>query len=340
MEEKRKKIFLVGGGTLGSVSPLLAIAEKYDADYVFVGTQSGPERSLVESYGLDFVSISSGKLRRYFSGENFKDIFKLIKAFGQSLKLLHQHKPDVVLTAGSFVAVPMVWAAWFLRIPSVVHQQDILVGLANKLMAPFAKKITVVFEQQKKDFKIKKVIVTGNPVRQPRVNSKDQKPIVLITGGGLGARNLNDFVAHFVPMLTREYEVHHILGQKNWEQKFEHANYHTYKFVKEGMIDLMARAEIIISRAGMGFITEAASLKKALVLIPIPHSHQERNAAFFAKQNAAFMVRQGSMQIMDRYLQKLLRHKELRDGAGENLYNIFPHHAVDNYIKLIKDISK
>lgn len=340
MESKRKKIFLVGGGTLGSVSPLLAIAENYPADYVFVGTEGGPEKSLVESYGLEFVAISSGKLRRYFSGENFKDVLKINKAFWQSLRLLRRHKPDIVLTAGSFVAVPMVWAAKLLAIPSIVHQQDIQVGLANKLMAPVAKKITVVFEQQKKDFNLKKVVVTGNPVRKQRIQSESQKPLVLITGGGLGARNLNDFVAHFVPMLSREYEVHHILGQKNWEQKFEHENYHTYKFIKEGMIDLMARAEIIISRAGMGFISEAASLKKALVLIPIPHSHQERNAAFFAKQNAAYMVRQGSFQIMDRYLQKLMRHAELRKGAGENLYNLFPKNAVGNYIKLIENISK
>ena len=338
--DKNKKIFLVGGGTLGSVSPLLAIAEKYEADYVFVGSDNGPERALVESYGLKFVSISSGKLRRYFSGENFKDILKINKAFWQSIKLLRKYKPDIVLTAGSFVAVPLVWAAKVLRIPSVVHQQDIQVGLANKLMAPFAKKITVVFEQQKKDFNLKKVVVTGNPVRKQRVHSQDEKPVVLITGGGLGARKLNDFVAHFVPMLSREYEVHHILGTKNWEQKFEHENYFTYKFIKEGMIDLMARADIIISRAGMGFISEAASLKKALVLIPIPHSHQERNSAFFAKQNAAYMVRQESFQIMDRYLQKLIRHKEVRTGAGENLHNLFPRHAVDNYIKLIKEIAK
>lgn len=337
MEKNIKKVLLAGGGTLGSVSPLLAVAEKYEADYLFIGSEDGPERKLLEKVDMNFVSISSGKLRRYFDWQNIVDIFKVKLGFFQSLKILFKYKPDIVLTAGSFVAVPVAWAAWFLRIPVIVHQQDIQVGLANKLMAPIAKKITVTFKDQTKDFNHKKVVVTGNPVRSIKDNT-EYKPIVVITGGGKGARSMNDFVNKFIPLLLEKYEVHHLLGNSNWDQKYEAEGYFAYKFISQGMINLLSQADIIISRSGMSLITEAASLKKALVLVPIPDSHQERNANFFAKNNAAIVVRQGSDQIMQRYLEKLLENSSLRQGLGNNLYQLFPKYAVNDYIILINKI--
>lgn len=322
---------------MGSVSPLLAIAEKYEADYLFIGSIDGPERKIIAKQAIKFVAIDSGKLRRYFDWQNFVDIFKVKLAFFKSIKILWQYKPDIVLTAGSFVAVPVAWAAWFLRIPVIVHQQDTQVGLANRLMAPFAKKITVTFEEQTKDFNHKKVVVTGNPVRTIKDHT-EYKPIVVITGGGLGARSMNDFVNKFIPQILEHYEVHHILGEENWDQRLDLPDYFPYKFISEGMLNLLSQADIIISRAGMSLITEAASLKKALVLIPIPDSHQERNAGFFARHNAVIMVKQGSDQIMERYLQKLMENETLRRGLGENLYQLFPKNAVNDYIILINEI--
>ncbi|MBT7552962.1 UDP-N-acetylglucosamine--N-acetylmuramyl-(pentapeptide) pyrophosphoryl-undecaprenol N-acetylglucosamine transferase [bacterium] len=338
-QNKYKKILLVGGGTLGSVSPLLAVAEKYPADYLFVGTSHGPEKNVVASVGLEFKEIVSGKLRRYFSWQNFVDIFKIKLAFWQSLFLLIKFKPDIVLTAGSFVAVPVVWAAWLLRIPVIVHQQDIGVGLANKLMAPVAKKISVTFDASKHLFKAEKVIVTGNPVRVGDEKKTDQASIV-ITGGGLGARNFNQFLEEFIPRLTETHKVYHIVGAKNYDQALDLPNYQAYKFLAEGMTELLSQADIIISRAGLSLTTEAAALKKALIIIPIPDSHQEDNAKFFAQNNAAIMVRQGSRQILDRYLNKLLPNKKFQQALGENLYNLFPKNPVDKYIKLIEDVLK
>ena len=334
-----KKILLVGGGTMGSVSPLLAIAKKYQADYLFVGTKYGPEKSVVDSLGLKYRAITGGKLRRYWSFKNLLDIFKIKFAWWQSLFLLIKYKPDIILTAGSFVAVPVAYAAWVLRIPVIVHQQDIQVGLANKLMAFVAKKITVTFPETKKLFPTKKTIVTGNPTNTCMQPQKDRSSIV-ITGGGLGARGFNKFLAEFIPNLTKNYQVHHILGTNNLDQALDLENYQAHQFIKQGMVDLLSQADIIISRAGLSLITEAAALKKALVLIPIPSSHQEKNAEFFAKQNAAIMVRQGSRQILARYLYKLTSHPKLRQDLGENLYNLFPKDPVDKYIKVIEDILR
>ncbi|MFA6307603.1 MAG: UDP-N-acetylglucosamine--N-acetylmuramyl-(pentapeptide) pyrophosphoryl-undecaprenol N-acetylglucosamine transferase [Patescibacteria group bacterium] len=340
MQNKNPKILLAGGGTLGSVSPLLAIAAKYKADYLFVGSEHGPEQDFVISQGIaNFQSIKSGKLRRYFDWQNFVDVYRIKLAFFQSLKIIWHFKPDIVLTAGSFVAVPVVWAAWLLGKPVVVHQQDLVVGLANKLMAPFAKKITVVFPEQIKDFDNKKTIVTGNPVREAKSSLEKTSPLIVITGGGLGARSMNKFVKDFVPrMLEAGFEVYHILGKKNLDQALELRGYHSDKFIKNAMLDILAQADIIISRAGMSLISEAAALKKALVLIPMEDSHQERNAAFLAKHNAAVMIRQGNHHIMNRYLDKLLVKEDLRQALGNNLYNLFPKNAINDYIILIDKI--
>ncbi|OGY94669.1 MAG: hypothetical protein A2406_02490 [Candidatus Komeilibacteria bacterium RIFOXYC1_FULL_37_11] len=340
MSSGKRKILLVGGGTLGSVSPLLAISANYPAEYLFIGTIDGPEKDFVLSQGIaNFQAIKSGKLRRYFDVKNFSDIFQTVAGFFQSLKIIWNFKPDIVLTAGSFVAVPVVFAAWLLRKPVIVHQQDIAVGLANKLMAPFAKKITVLFPEQVKDFDSRKTVITGNPVRSVKIDLEKNEPLVLITGGGLGARTMNEFVKQFVPkILAAGFKVYHLLGAKNADQSLSLDGYYSDKFINKNMMDILARADIVISRAGMSSISEAAALKKALVLIPMTGTHQERNAAFLAKKNAALMIRQYNYKIMDRYLDKLLNKEDLRKALGDNLNNLFPQNAVNDYVILINQI--
>ena len=133
---------------------------------------------------------------------------------------------------------------------------------------------------------------------------------------------MNGFLKPFIPkMLKAGFEVYHLLGSKNIDQALELDGYYSDKFVKTGMLDILSQADIIISRAGMSLTSEAAALKKALVLIPMTDTHQERNAAFLAKNNAAVMIRQGNKHIMDRYLDKLLSKAELREGLGNNLYH-------------------
>ena len=156
-----KKIMLSGGGTGGSVTPLLSLAEELikedkDIDLSFVGAKNGPEKELIAGFKgkeIRFLTLPSGKLRRYFSAANFFDIFKIIGAFFKSLAVLRQERPAIVISAGSFVSVPLVWAAACRRIPILIHQQDIRPGLANKLMAPFARVITVTFEKSLIDLK-------------------------------------------------------------------------------------------------------------------------------------------------------------------------------------------
>src|SRR3989344_4178287 len=144
------KILFSGGGTGGSVSPLLAIAEyiktkQSNTEFLWLATKQGPEGHLVGKYNIPKRKIYSGKLRRYFSLKNFSDPFLIVAGFFQALAVIFKFKPQVIVAAGSFVAVPVVWAGWVLTVPAIIHQQDVKLGLANKLMAPFARAITVTF---------------------------------------------------------------------------------------------------------------------------------------------------------------------------------------------------
>lgn len=165
------KVLLCGGGTAGSVTPLLAIAEQLrkqqpQVELLFVGTTHGPEQTLVPGAGMPIQSISAGKLRRYWSWKNISDLVTTVYGCWQSWRLLRHWRPDVVIGAGSFVCVPVCYAAKMLRIPIFVHQQDVIPGLANRLIAPWAAAITVTFTESANVFQKSKTEVTGNPIRQ------------------------------------------------------------------------------------------------------------------------------------------------------------------------------
>ena len=236
MKKLNNTIFFSGGGTLGSVMPLIAIyedlKEKYpNYKYVWIGTKTGPESKIISqinnctSSQLEFVSISSGKLRRYFDLKNFVDLFKVKLGFFQSLNLLKKYRPKIILTAGGFVSVPLVIAGKILKIPSFIHQQDFEVGLANKIMARFANKITITLDNSRNDYKKfdKKIIKTGNFVRKDlfnfdcnkarqNFNIQTNKPILLVLGGGTGSLFINDLIKDNLDEILKNYEIIHLTG--------------------------------------------------------------------------------------------------------------------------------
>ena len=167
----RDRILLTGGGTSGSVTPLLAVVDelgKKDFEFLWIGTKKGPERIMVEKEGIRFKKILAIKLHRYVSIYTliytlFSPIF-FIFGFIQSFFIILKFRPQWILTTGSFVSVPVVWVGWFLRRKILVHQQDVQTGLANKLMAPCARIVTVTFEKSLEDYG-KKAKWIGNPAR-------------------------------------------------------------------------------------------------------------------------------------------------------------------------------
>lgn len=353
---KQKKILLVGGGTGGSVSPLIAVYQRIkeqapETKFLFIGGQAGPEQAMVSSYKISFQTVMSGKFRRYFSWHNFIDPFKIIGAFFQSLFLLIKFKPNVIMIAGSFVGVPVAWAAAILRIPVLIHQQDILTGLANKLMANSAKKITVSYEPSLKDFYSGKTILTGNPVRKEFFSCspekgkeifglKDGLPTVLILGGGTGAVAINDVVRSSLAELLQFCQIIHITGKdKRIDAQAE--NYHQFEFLTHEMTEALCAADIIVSRAGMSTLSELVILAKATVLVPLP-GHQDYNAAYFQKNNAVMSISQANFKkgLFIETLKELIFNKAQKENLERNIAKVMKTDGAEQVAKLVLEITK
>lgn len=303
------KVLLSGGGTLGSVTPLLAVAEsllaKGDAvELLWVGTKDGAERETVERYGIPFRAVTSGRLRRFFTLSNLMTPLLVLKGLLDALVIVRKWRPDVVVSAGGFVAVPVVWAAWCMRVPVHIHQMDWRPGLANRLAAPFARSVSVVFDKSAGDFAPKKVRVTGNPVRREilagdpsaareRFGLESGIPTVLALGGGTGAMSLNRLVAEAAPDICRRAQIIHLTGKdKSVDLPAAVGRYRQVDFLGDDMGHAFAAADLVITRAGMGTLTELAALGKPAVVVPIPGSHQVENARFFADRGAALYFKE------------------------------------------------
>ena len=259
-----------------------------------------------------------------------------------------------MITAGSFVSVPAVWAAWLSRVPILVHQQDARPGLANKLMAPFARVVTVTFEESLKEFG-KKAVWTGNPARRSleiknqksKIKNQGDLPVVLVVGGGTGARAINELARKSLDELTKFCRIIHITGKnKNKGASLNppaggggKGGYISFEFLNiNQMAEAYAAADIVVSRAGMGVLTELSYLGKPAILIPMPDSHQEDNAEIFKKKNAAIVLNQKELaagQFVGE-IKKLLEDKSLREKLGENIGKIIKKGAGERIGEIIK----
>ena len=196
-----KRIILTGGGTAGHVTPNIALIPKLRElgfDIHYIGSYNGIEKDLIEPFGIPYHGISSGKLRRYFSLQNFTDPFRVIKGFGEARKLIKNLKPDVIFSKGGFVSVPVVLAGKKCKVPVIIHESDMTPGLANKICIPSATKVCCNFPETVKSLPADKAVLTGTPIRQELLNGSkeaarefcgftDDKPVLMVIGGSLGA---------------------------------------------------------------------------------------------------------------------------------------------------------
>lgn len=352
------KIIFSGGGTLGPATPLLAMKEMIaqahpEAQFLWVGTVNGPERELVEAHDIVFRPISSGKLRRYISIWNFVDIFRLVWGFFQSLRFVWKENPDVCISAGGFISVPLHFAASLLATPTWIHQQDIKVGLANRLMSPFADVITVATQDQLKNFSYKKTFWLGNPIRKDLFTGNSERarkifgiqsnlPVVFATGGGTGSLKVNQMIVEALPHLQGVCEVIHLSGKERphdlTERAAKHSQfYHTYEFFTSEMKDAYALADIVISRGGFGTLTELAALRKAAILVPKP-GHQEENVAFLRTAEAAVMLdeRNDNGLLLAGKIKELLQDAKQRQELADNLFSLLPPAKQEKVVEILQ----
>lgn len=356
------KILLSGGGTLGSVTPLLAIYEtlrdEYPAaEFIWIGTAHGPEKDIVQKAGIRFVALSSGKLRRYLSPLNFFDIFHILIGFGQACGLMWREDPSLCISAGGFVSVPLHAAAWWFGAPTWIHAQDVQIGLAARLMAPFASAITTSIKDNAGRFTAKKTSWLGNPVRSSILADdrakareffkiKSDLPVLLATGGGTGSLRVNQIVTEAIHHLEGVVEILHLFGPGRPQEMIVRAgrrfsHYHPYAFLDKEMPMAYAVADIIAARAGFGTIAEAAALGKPIILIPKP-GHQEKNAAYFTERGAALSLdeRTTTGPELAAVVKRLLIAPEETQKLGSTLSFLLPIAKKEDTIAVAKFLIK
>lgn len=352
--EKTKKILFSGGGTGGSVTPLLAMAEslkKEDSyEFLFVGTRTGVEKEMVKKAGIRYKSIQAGKWRRYFSFQNIIDLFKILIAFFESLALLTDERPNLIISAGSFVSVPLVWAGWLFNIPILIHQQDVRPGLANKLMAPCARTITTVFEKSVADYG-KKAIWTGNPVEKRKevkkeeafkiFNLKENLPIVFIIGGGTGAAGINSLVYQSLPELAGICQIIHSVGKGKMDKSYKHENYYQAEFIPhDDVLKILPFVDLAVTRAGISTLTDISYFSVPAIIIPMPESHQGDNAKVFLEKEAAqvFSQKELDKEKFVSSIKNILEDENLKRKLKENMAKAIKRGANEKIVETIKDL--
>ena len=305
-----KKIIMTGGGTAGHVTPNIALMpalKEAGFDIEYIGSINGMEKGLIEATGTPYHGISSGKLRRYFDWKNFSDPFRVLKGYGQAVSLMKKIKPDVVFSKGGFVSVPVVLAAKHCHIPAIIHESDITPGLANKIAIKGAKKVCCNFPETMKYLQADKAVLTGSPIRRELFtgnaenairlcNFKDHsKPVLLIIGGSLGSKIVNEAVRKVLPELLEKFYVIHLCGKGNLDNSLSGTiGYAQFEYASSELTDMFALADMAISRAGANSICELLALHKPNILIPLSaaasRGDQVLNANSFKKQGFSYVL--------------------------------------------------
>lgn len=321
---------MVGGGSGGHFYPLMAVAEALrDAETRGAAPETqlyymGPGAYDPDALGdlnIVFVSCPAGKWRRYFSLQNFLDILKTAGGFFVALGKLFALYPDAVMSKGGYTSVPVVVAAWCLRIPVIIHESDVRPGISNKIGGKLATNIGISYKETAEFFPPKKTALVGIPIRKvfyatpmhapyTTLGTSGQWPLITVLGGSLGAGRVNDIVLASLPLLLPKYEIFHQTGKIHEvlvnqtadalvTNREERARYHVRGFVDQlTMKAAYESASVVIARAGSTTIAEIALFAVPSILIPIPEevSHDQRtNAYAYARTGAASVLEEENL---------------------------------------------
>lgn len=352
-----KRIILTGGGTAGHVTPNIALLPrlkelKYDIHYI--GSYNGIEKELIEQFGIPYHGISTGKLRRYFSVQNFTDPFRVLKGMSEARKLVKILKPDVIFSKGGFVSVPVVLAGKQKRVPTIIHESDMTPGLANKLSIPSATKVCCNFPETLSCLPEGKAVLTGSPIRQELLSGdkykaldflhfSSDKPVIMVVGGSLGSVAVNDAVRGILPELLKSYQVVHLCGKGKIDESLSNVEgYAQFEYIKEELRHLFALTDIVISRAGANAICELLALHKPNLLIPLPanasRGDQILNARSFERQGFSIVLEEEEL-TPDTLLDAVNRLYENRDSYIDTMKNSSQQNSIDTIIDLIESVT-
>lgn len=341
------KVLVTGAHFTPAVATIEELKKTAGIEIVYVGRKTtlegdktpSIESEVLPSLGVKFIPIITGRLQRAFTFYTIPSLLKMPIGFLQALCIILSEKPDVVLSFGGYVAVPVVVTSWLFSIPVIVHEQSLAPGLANKISSYFADKIAVSFEKNAP--KSKKVILTGNPIRREILDMPERRrvhqklPAILIIGGNQGSHVINLAAEKCLGQLLKIARVYHQTGGSKYRdferlQEKENNGYKVFKFISKDWLRILRECDLVVSRAGINSLTELAYLGKPALLIPIPNNEQRKNAEFFEKHGIINILPQIKLsgETLFRNIKNMLKHLDhITEKTGEVKKVIIPDAA-------------
>ncbi|MCF6183683.1 MAG: undecaprenyldiphospho-muramoylpentapeptide beta-N-acetylglucosaminyltransferase [Bacteroidales bacterium] len=366
---KNKKIIISGGGTGGHIFPAIAVAQALkridnNIEILFVGAKGKIEEIKVPEAGFDIKLISIKGFQRKISFETLKNILRLIKSLFRAFKIIRKFKPDVVVGVGGYASGPVVFSASLKGIPTLIQEQNSYPGITNKILSKKADKICIAYDAVKKYFPEDKIIETGNPIRKKITdtdatreevleffNLEPDKKVILSLGGSGGAKSINNGIKAKLNKIAQS-DVFFIwqTGKNYYEdslkavEKINASNIKIYDFIAR--MDLAYKAaDLVISRAGAGTISELSMLEKAVILVPSPNvaeDHQTKNASALVNINAAVLIKDNETEnkLIDTALELVNNEIKLKKLSENIIKEKRPNSdklIAEEILKLIKE---
>lgn len=362
---RKLKFILSGGGTGGHIYPAIAIANELktrfpDAEFLFVGAQDKMEMQKVPQSGYAIEGLWIAGLQRKLTLQNAMFPLKLVSSLLKSRKIIKKFKPDVVIGTGGFASGPLLQTANTLNIPTVIQEQNSYPGITNKLLSKKANAICVAYENLEQFFPKNKIVFTGNPVRQDILdidskrsealsyfNLDENKKTLLVIGGSLGARRINQLIAKEIDFL-RNNNLQIIwqcgnLYMADYKQFSEVENVQVVSFI-DRMDLIYAAADFVISRAGASSVSELCLVGKPTIFIPSPNvaeDHQTKNAKAIVDKNGALLIKESELdEKFESVFNQLIHDENLQKSLSENMKKLAKPNAtkdiVEQIVKLIK----
>ncbi len=362
------RMIISGGGTGGHIYPALAIIEDLmkqepDSKVLYVGSKRGLESSIIPQRGIDFVSLKIQGFKRSLSLDNFKTVALFLQSVHKSKKIIKDFKPDVVIGTGGYVSGAVVYAAAKANIPTIIHEQNSVVGLTNKFLSHYVDKIAIGFHEAAAQFPKQKVIFAGNPRAQQVANIKstfkwsdiglmDNKPTVLIFGGSQGAPKINQAVENSISELNkRTYQTVFVTGKKRFAGVEENLkktrisdNVKVLPYIND-MPNMLPKVEVIVGRSGATSIAEITAIGIPAILIPSPYvtaDHQTKNTMSLVNRDAAVMIKEKDLtsETLLKSIDRLMLDSTLREKMGQNSRKLGVVDSADRILNIAWSLIK
>ena len=358
LEDKVKKIIITTGGTGGHIYPALAVAEEFKRrgiEVVFVGSKTRMEKTIVPNAGYKFIGLNVLPSRKVIN------ILKFILEIVKAIKIVIQERPDAILGFGNYISVPILTAGFLLRKTLYLQEQNSNIGVTNKIFYRVSKKLFLAFEETLKELPTKdseKFIVTGNPLRKEienidrneirqKLKIKDKEKILLITGGSLGAQDINQAIIEYWSKLeaVENLKIYWATGSKNYEEISSKLNKLETKNVVEpyfeNMIEIMAIADLVLSRAGALTISEIIQLEKPSILIPYDSIKvgQYGNAKILEEISGAYVYNNKEVKIAIEKIIEIINCKETLNSLSEQVKSLKKGNAASEIVDYITEIK-